>query len=136
RAACGLAKDAIRSERRRRERETKAVTRAALDLDPPTSQDAWESVAPLLEDAMRGLNPREQDIIVLRFLENKALQEVGHALDISEDAAQKRIRRALDKLRAHFLRRGLTISGTALAATLVIPSTHASPAGLASSVAP
>src|SRR4051812_9438464 len=65
RAACGLAKDAIRTERRRRERESQAVTHAELDLESQSSQAMWEAIAPLLENAMQRLNQREQDAIVL-----------------------------------------------------------------------
>lgn len=134
RATSGIAKNHIRSERRRRDREGEAMTR--IELEPHSSLPLWESIAPLVEDAMRQLNQREQNAMVLRFFEDKPLMEVGRALDISEDAAQKRISRALDKLRSYFLRRGITISATVLAATLTIPATYAAPPALFNTVAP
>jgi RNA polymerase sigma factor (sigma-70 family) len=135
RSTCGLAKDHLRGERRRRERENEAMTRAELDSSP--SQAAgWESVAPLLEDAMQQLNEDEQNAVVLRFFEDQPLAEIGRALDISEDAAQKRVRRALDKLRSYLVRQGVTISAATLATALVVPSTHAAPPALLSAIGP
>jgi hypothetical protein len=46
------------------------------------------------------------------------LQSVGAALGVNEDAAQKRVARALEKLRLILRRRGVTLSATALAAAL------------------
>jgi RNA polymerase sigma factor (sigma-70 family) len=134
RATCGLAKDAVRGERRRRERESEAANRLQLNFNSPGSQAGWEDIAPLLEHAMQRLPEREQDAVVLRFLEDKPLSEVGRALDISEDAAQKRVSRALDKLRSYFNRRGVTFSATALATTLAFSADHSAPAGFVTTV--
>jgi hypothetical protein len=56
--------------------------------------------------------------IVLRFLEQRDLDAVGRALGTTEDAAQKRMGRALEKLRTILGRRGVLLSATSLAATL------------------
>src|SRR5262249_17720548 len=49
----------------------------------------------------------------------KSFAEVGESLRISEDAARKRVTRALERLRDAFARRGgLAVGSTALAATL------------------
>jgi len=134
RAACGTAKDMVRGEQRRREREGEAVTRAELETDEPSTQVLWSSIAPLLEEAMHQLNEGEQNAIVLRFFESKALSEVGRLLEISEDAAQKRVSRALEKLRSYFQRRGISISGGALVIALAVPAAQAAPPALAGTV--
>jgi RNA polymerase sigma factor (sigma-70 family) len=135
RATCGLAKDAIRGERRRRKRESEAVSQVEVDIDSQSWEATWEAIAPWLEEAMQQLDQREQDAVVLRFLENKALAEVGRALQISEDAAQKRVSRALERLRAHLVRRRMRVSATTLATTLTIAASHTAPAGLVTAVA-
>ncbi len=132
RIACNLAASAVRSEVRRRAREHTAMSLAELHA-PDAS--AWTAVAPLLEEAMQRLNADEQDAVLLRFFEGKSLREVGVALELSDDAAQKRVSRALDKMRAHFARQGVTATAALLATLLATHSASAAPASLAPSVA-
>src|SRR5439155_17717902 len=56
------------------------------------------------------------------------------ALGISEDSAQKRVSRALEKLRGVLNRRGVTLTVTALASVLATQAVTAAPAGLAVTV--
>jgi RNA polymerase sigma factor (sigma-70 family) len=122
----------VRTEQRRQQRETEAMNRQLLDDNSPA---AWEAVAPLLDEAMRELKPIEADAVVLRFFEGKSLRDTGQALDLSENAAQKRVERALEKIRDHFARRGVTASAALLGATIAANSVQAAPAGLAAGVA-
>ncbi len=55
--------------------------------------------APQLDAALAELGPADRTAIVLRFLQGYSLKEVAVALAASEDAAKKRISRAIDKLR-------------------------------------
>ncbi len=132
RATCFEAASAIRSEQRRRQREAEAMNRAELDAHPST---AWATVAPLLDEAMRDLNHIEQDAVVLRFFENKSLAEVGRLLGLTEEAARKRVSRALERLRAGFERRGVKVASAALASAIVGHAIEAAPAGLAAALA-
>src|SRR5262249_21814766 len=61
-------------------------------------------------------------------------RSVGQALGVSDDTAQKRVARALDKLREILSRRGITASGTALSAILIGHTVQAAPAGLIASI--
>ena len=72
--------------------------------------------------------------IVLRFFEHRDLRAVGAALGSNEDAAQKRVSRAVEKLRGHFARRGIVASSTVIASVIAANAVHAAPAGLASAV--
>ena len=45
---------------------------------------------------------------MLRFLANRGLREVGAELGVSEEAARKRVSRALERLRAVLQSRGIT----------------------------
>ena len=51
---------------------------------------------------------------MLRFFENKNFAEVGAALGASEDAAKKRVNRALEKLRKFFTKRGVDSTAAAI----------------------
>jgi RNA polymerase sigma factor (sigma-70 family) len=125
----------VRTERRRRERETKAAIMGESISDTAAGSNAeWEQILPLLDEAMGRLGQVDRDALVLRFFKNKNLKEVGTALGIKEDAAQKRVARAVEKLRSFFSGRGVTISSTSLAAVLSAQVVQAAPAGLAVSI--
>ena len=121
----------LRSEIRRARREQEAHMQSALN-EP--ADDAWPHLAPLLDDAMSKLSAAERHAVVLRYFDGKSLGEVGAALGASEDAAKKRVSRAVEKLRGWFTKRGVTLSATVLTATIAANSVQAAPAGLAATV--
>jgi RNA polymerase sigma factor (sigma-70 family) len=98
-------------------------------------QSAWRELSPLLEEAMSKLGTTDRDAIVLRFFENKSLREVGTAMGMEERAAQKRVARGLEKLRAFFSKRGLTLSVVVIGGTIAANSVQAAPATLVTTVA-
>jgi chromosome segregation and condensation protein ScpB len=67
-------------------------------------------------------------------LQNKSLAEVGAALGLEERTAQKRVARALEKLRKFFSKRGIALSVGAVAGAVSANSVQAAPAGLAASI--
>jgi hypothetical protein len=100
--------------------------------DHPEGQ--FERIAPLLDEAINQLGASDRAAIVLRFFEHRDLRAVGVALGSNEDAAQKRVSRAVEKLRCHFARRGIVASSTVIASVIAAHAVHAAPAGLASTV--
>ena len=95
----------------------------------------WRQIERVLDEAMADLGAADHDAVVLRYFEDLSLKEVGAALGSSEDAAQKRVARALERLRTSLARRGLTVSGTVLAAAVTGGAVQSAPAGLAPAVA-
>src|ERR1017187_8301058 len=118
----------LRGEIRRQKREQEAYMQSILNEPEPK---IWPHISPLLHDAMGQLGEKDRNAIVLRYFENKSLGEVGSALGASEDAAKMRVNRALDKLRKFFTKRGVTLSGMAIAGAVSANSVHAAPVGLA-----
>jgi hypothetical protein len=92
---------------------------------------AWKQISPLLNDAIASLGDRDRDAIVLRYIEGRNSKEVGTALGLSEEAAKKRVSRAVEKLRLFFGRRGVTFSSVVLTGCIAAKSVEAAPAGLA-----
>jgi RNA polymerase sigma factor (sigma-70 family) len=121
----------VRTERRRQTREQTAMEMRALD-DNTGSQ--WELIAPHLDQGLNQLSASDRDAIVLRFFKKQDFHVIGTALGVSEDAAQKRVSRALEKLRGLLSKRGATLTATALASVLTAEALVAAPAGLAISV--
>src|SRR5581483_4351967 len=75
RAACPVARDAMRQEWRRQRREQEAYMRATLEEDE--AAEAWEQLAPLVDEAMLGLKDSDRDALVLRFFEGREMRAGG-----------------------------------------------------------
>ena len=102
--------------------------------DSHTSQHApadWDELAPLLDECISCLRPADRDALLLKYFENKSLREVGTALGTSEGAAQKRVSRAVERMREFFARRGVTVGTSGLAVVISANAVQAAPAGLA-----
>ncbi len=128
--------------RRKQDRQKLYERRSAMAAD--TSKQGgrsgddpdWELLSPLLDQGISKLPAADRDAVLLRFIEKKSLRQIAEVLDISEEAAQKRVTRAVDKLRDFFHRRGVvTMSAAGLAVLLASQSVRAAPVGLATSVA-
>ena len=124
--------DALKTQRRRRRREQEAYMQSMLENSQ--TETTWRELAPLLDEAMTRLGQTDRDAVVLRFFENKNLAEVGGALGLQERAAQKRIARALEKLRIFFAKRGVALSAAAIAGAVSANSVQAAPVALTKTI--
>ena len=122
--------DVVRQESRRQLREQIAVEMNAMNA----TDDEWTQIEPLLDDAMAALDATDRTAILLRYFENKNLRDVGLALGTSDDAAQKRVSRAVEQLRAFFAKRGTTVGASGLAVVISANAVQAAPAGLAATI--
>jgi RNA polymerase sigma factor (sigma-70 family) len=129
-AARLTAANAVRAEHRRQRRDHEAY----MQSQSPSANTDWLQIAPLLDEAMATLGDQDRAAIILRFMEGKSFHDAGRALGASEDAAKMRVNRALEKLRAFFTRRGVTISLAAAGSAISAHAVHAAPAGLAATV--
>jgi RNA polymerase sigma factor (sigma-70 family) len=123
--------DVIRKESRRQLREQIAMEMNNMNA---TSTD-WIQIEPLLDEAMHELDDTDRAAVLLRYFENKSLREVGDALSASEDAAQKRVSRAVERLREFFSKRNVTMGASGLAVLISANAVQASPVGLVATVA-
>lgn len=124
-----VASTAMRSESRRRARET-----LAMELNPTSEATDWSPVAPILEEALSELSDADRDALVLRYFEKEPYARVGAILAISEDAARMRVDRALDRLRIALEKRGVTSTSGALAALILANGVLPAPSGMAASI--
>jgi regulator of replication initiation timing len=90
----------------------------------------WTQIEPLLDEAMHALDDADRTAVLLRYFENRSLREVGQTLGTSDDAAQKRVSRALERLRAFFSKRGVTVGAGGLAVVISAHAVQAAPVGL------
>src|SRR6185436_15926412 len=88
-----IAAQTVRTEVRRRAREQEAVAmNELLDAGP---HETWKHVSPHLDAALGELSEGDRDVLMLRYFERKSAQEMAHLLGVSEEAAQKRVSRAV-----------------------------------------
>jgi RNA polymerase sigma factor (sigma-70 family) len=128
RHTCFVTSAMLRTNRRREAREKEAMEIFA-------SCDDWKAIAPMLDEAVNQLAPADRDAVILRFFEGLDFRIIGARIGSNEDAAQKRVSRAVEKLRAFLEQRGATLSAAGLATLLASASILAVPAGLAARVA-
>ncbi|MFO1514061.1 MAG: sigma-70 family RNA polymerase sigma factor [Verrucomicrobiota bacterium] len=122
------ARDLNRGEIRRTQRERQAMEQ----LHPaPEAPPEWEQLRPALDDAMAELDDTDRDAILLRYFRNHDLRTVGATLGMSDDAAQKRVSRAVERLRELFAKRGVTVGASGLAVVISANAVQAAPVGLA-----
>jgi RNA polymerase sigma factor (sigma-70 family) len=115
-----------RAEARRKFHEREA---AAMHVQSP-GEDRWPHIAPHLDDALAELSEKDRRVLLLRFFEDLPLSAVGEALSISEPAAQKRVERALERLRHFLVGRGAAVDGAALGGILYAGVAQAAPVHL------
>jgi RNA polymerase sigma factor (sigma-70 family) len=115
----------VRGEVRRKQREYQAAKESAdMPIEP-----GWTEIAPLLDEALSSLGVAEREAVTLRFLAGRTWEETAATLGVARNTAEKRVGRALERLRDLFARRGVTISASALAAVLTTaPAEAAGPA--------
>src|ERR1017187_872714 len=132
---------AVRAENRRRDREEKFMREPIHESAPDPgcaggfaeARPDWEKLRPVLDEVMHELKETDREAILLRYFENRPFAEIGGKLGLNENAARMRVERALEKLRAVFLRRGVAAT-TALASVISANAFQIAPAGLAATL--
>jgi len=121
----------IRAAIRRTRREQEAVMQSELNESAPAD---WAQLEPLLDEAMASLGETDRAVLALRYFENQTAAEIGRTLKLKEEAAKKRVNRALEKLHRFFNQRGISSTTAILANEIAAHSVSAAPIGLAKSV--
>jgi hypothetical protein len=131
RHTCFLASKTMRGERRRQARERHAMELNQLGDHAPAN---LAPVAPILDDAINQLGSEDRKAILLRYFEQRDFRSVGEALGSNEEAARKRVNRALEKLHRLLKRRGVTLSAATLGAALGAQAVTSAPTGMAAAI--
>ncbi len=121
----------IRAAIRRTRREQEAAMQSELN---ESSHAVWAQLEPLLDEAMASLGDTDRAVLALRYFENQTAAEIGRTLKLNEEAAKKRVGRALEKLRKFFTKRGVTSTAETIAGVISAHSVQAVPATLVKSV--
>ncbi|MEA2711509.1 MAG: hypothetical protein QOF78_4110 [Phycisphaerales bacterium] len=135
------AANARHAQSRRRRHETQAALmqqaeslRASSSSTAVVGADVDSAVSPLLDAALDRLGRADRSAVAMRFLQGKSLREVGQNMGISEQAAQKRVTRAVEALRTYFADKGISVENSELVSGLSRQSAQVAPAVLAAVV--
>ena len=132
RTAQNIAAQTVRTIERRRAREQEAF---AMSEQISTLPDVWwEQIEPHLDAALGELSDADRDAVVLRYFHKKSAAEIATILGVSDDAAQKRVSRAVEKLREVFAKNKITIGAGSLGILISANAVQAAPAGLATKI--
>ena len=118
----------LRADRRRAFNERQAMDQLLANADPAAD---WERIRPLLDEALDSLDDQDREALLLRFFKNQDFRAVGAVLGVSDDAAQKRVSRAVERLREFFAKRQVAVGAGGLVVLLTANAVQAAPAGLA-----
>lgn len=113
------AKARVRSESRRKVREQVSAELRRIETE---GSSLLEPLALLLDEGLMELRESERVALMLRYFEDRSLREVGTELGLREEAARKRVARALDRLTLFFKARGFAVSsGSTATVSLLTP---------------
>jgi RNA polymerase sigma factor (sigma-70 family) len=123
--------DALKRRTRMRNRENRfaeffKATAGPDGAEAGSASELSDELSGTLDEAVACLSDSDRQAILLRFYEHKSLAEVGAILGVNEEAAKKRVARAVDRLRKYFASRGVVAS---IALILLLLSRRADAAG-------
>jgi hypothetical protein len=93
----------------------------------------WEGLAPQLDTALLELSEVDRDALLRRYFQRQPAREMARVLGISDVAAQKRVNRAVDRLRQVLNQRGLAV-GSQLLVGLILANGVQPACGLATTI--
>ncbi|BDI28810.1 hypothetical protein CCAX7_008610 [Capsulimonas corticalis] len=117
---------------RKRERRYAAMLR---DARPQLETETTSDVALMLDDAVSRLSEKDRQAILLRFYQELSFAEIGARIGVSEDAAGKRVSRAVERLRVSLGKAGAGVLSISLLAILESDAAHSAPPELANTIA-
>ncbi|MCW1914072.1 sigma-70 family RNA polymerase sigma factor [Luteolibacter sp. GHJ8] len=115
RQACRRASNHRRAEARRKHRELVSVQ--AMNSSESSSRER-QAIADEIDDALFSLPGKDRDALVLRYFEDRDFRNVGALLGTTEEAARKRVDRALERLIGLLKLRGVNVGSAALGSTM------------------
>jgi len=131
--------NAVKIESRRQRHESSAAQNAHRATDGacsanPTDVLIWHEIAQQLDDAVLKLPTTDRQAILLRYFEDRPIEQIAASMNLTEGAVRQRLSRATEKLRHRLARHNgamlASIDATALAALLVLHVVRPAPAGL------
>ena len=121
----------LRDDRRRHTNERQAMEQLLTNSE---SSVDWQQIRPALDEALDSLGDEDREALLLRYIKNQDFRAVGRALGVSDDTAQKRVSRAVERLREFFSKRNVTVGSAGLVVLISANAVQAAPLGLVATI--
>ena len=125
RVATNRCLDQVRSETRRRDRESRYSEMAQNSEEP-----SWQDIQSFVDEAIAELPDDLRMPIVQHFLQGKTQGGAARTLGVSRSAISRRIQRGTDRIRKSLKKRGIPITTGSLAALMAANLAEAAPVSL------
>jgi RNA polymerase sigma factor (sigma-70 family) len=119
--------NARRMQLRRARREQLATELAMQQSEPSPANREFDDVLPMLDDAISRLPAADREGVLLSYFGELTFRQVGESMGISEEAARKRVSRAVERMREYFVSRGVVASAAGIAKCLAAQSAVVAP---------
>ncbi|MBC7783656.1 MAG: sigma-70 family RNA polymerase sigma factor [Burkholderiales bacterium] len=128
--------NAKKTRARRRYHESRAaVTRSEVSMaDSPAGDSGSDSIVALLDQGIATLGARDRTAILARYFQGASASDIAQQENTSPEVAQKRLERAVERLRAFFRKSNAKITAAGISATLVASAAHAAPSQLITTI--
>jgi RNA polymerase sigma factor (sigma-70 family) len=120
-------KAAVRSAARRRHHERRA---ALPEQSMPQPRADHLDLLPQLDETIASLGQSDRDLVLMKYYLGWTMPQISSALQISEEAARKRLSRAVERIRAVFGKRRAALSTASVAGLLAAAGEHCAPAAV------
>src|SRR5688500_1158652 len=118
----------------RRKRHERRAAEMAKTVWEEEAESQWPQYEGDLDAALASLRDGDRKAVMLRFYEHKSFDEIATILGTAEEAARKRVSRAVEKLRGFFGVNTRTLPATAISYYLYTKLSVQAPVGLASKI--
>lgn len=132
RQTCRRASNLMRTESRRKQRELVAAEMMNTSALPDEASTA--ALSGEVDAALLALPSSDRDALVLRYFEGLDYRKLGSSLGTTEEAARKRVTRAIEKLAAALQKRGIAVGSASLGTTMASMGATPVPAAVISQV--
>ncbi len=124
-AAVNRAKNHIRGEVRRRQREQHYDA-----LQPDRIQIELDDTLAHVDEAIAALDDELRHVIIAHFLEAKSQGEIADTTGVSRQTVNARVKRGVEAIREHLAKKGITATTASLTALLGTQMVEAAPTAL------
>ncbi|MCC7375932.1 MAG: sigma-70 family RNA polymerase sigma factor [Verrucomicrobiales bacterium] len=124
-----------RQEARRLRRETWVAMNSTESTPPEVHDESSQLLRRHLDDAISALKESDRQYLLVRFFERRKFAELAERFGVSEEAAKKRVARALERMRSFLAARGVAVSSVALATMIMENRVEALPSGWSADLA-
>ncbi|HEV8377956.1 MAG TPA: RNA polymerase sigma factor, partial [Tepidisphaeraceae bacterium] len=125
RAATYRARDAMRAQIARRQREAAAAANARQFADP-----AWEELATFVDELINRMSDELRMPLVLHYLEGRSQSDVARELGVDQSTISRRLAQGVEELRQNLAKAGIVASLGGLTAMMMAHPAEAAPPSL------